>query len=114
MPTGQNYSQETKELMLNVIKFIEGEKNGATIPLYNVNDRIMSALQISHRSLVNLKNELKELEEEEQKALKNIKTSACTEDHHHFTRYQGTTSPEVRIRFIQLPNHQQNVEVLPV
>ena len=69
MPTGQHYSQETKELMLNVIKFIEGEKNGSTIPLYNVNDRIMSALQISHGSLVNLKNELKELEGQKQKAL---------------------------------------------
>jgi len=69
MPRGQHYSQETKELMFNVIKFIEGEKNGTTIPLYNVNDRIMAALQISHGSLVNLKNELKQLEEEEQKVL---------------------------------------------
>ncbi|CAF1146923.1 unnamed protein product [Rotaria sordida] len=51
--------------MFNVIKFIEGEKNGATIPLYNVNDRIMAALQISHGSLVNLKNELKQLEEQQ-------------------------------------------------
>ncbi|CAF4994383.1 unnamed protein product, partial [Rotaria sp. Silwood1] len=30
---------------------MEGEKNGATIPLYNVNDRIMAELQISHGSL---------------------------------------------------------------
>ncbi len=67
--TGKHYSQETKELMFNVIKFIEGDKYGATIPLYNVNDRIMAALQISHGSLVNLKNELKQLEEEEQKVL---------------------------------------------
>ncbi|CAF1011632.1 unnamed protein product [Rotaria sordida] len=52
MPRGQHYSEEIKELMFNVIKFIEGEKNGATIPLYNVNDRIMSALQISHGSLL--------------------------------------------------------------
>ncbi|CAF5048130.1 unnamed protein product [Rotaria sp. Silwood1] len=69
MPRGQHYSQETKELMFNVIKFIESEKNGAIIPLYNANDRIMAALQISHGSLVNLKNELKQLEEEEQKIL---------------------------------------------
>ncbi|CAF1445806.1 unnamed protein product [Rotaria sordida] len=69
MPTGKHYSQETKELMFNVIKFIEGEKYGATIPLYNVNDHIMAALQISHDSLVNLKNELKQVEEEEQKVL---------------------------------------------
>ncbi|CAF4571633.1 unnamed protein product, partial [Rotaria sp. Silwood2] len=69
MPTGQHYSPETKELMFNVIKFIEREKNGATIPLYNANDRIMAALQISHGSLVNLKNELKQLEEEQQKVL---------------------------------------------
>ncbi|CAF3355830.1 unnamed protein product [Rotaria sp. Silwood2] len=69
MPRGQHYSEETKEFMFNVIKFIEGEKNGAIIPLYNVNDRIMAALQISHGSLVNLKNELKQLEEEQQKVL---------------------------------------------
>jgi hypothetical protein len=43
--------------MFNVIKFIDEEKNGATIPLYNVNDHMMGALQISHGSLVNLKNE---------------------------------------------------------
>jgi hypothetical protein len=65
MRKGQPYIQEAKELMFNVIKFIEGGKNGATIPLYNVNDRIMTALQISHGSLVNLKNELKQLEEEQ-------------------------------------------------
>jgi hypothetical protein len=69
MPKGQHYSQERKELLLNVIKFIEEEKNGATIPLYNVNDRMMGAFQISQGFLVNLKNELKQLEEEERKAL---------------------------------------------
>jgi hypothetical protein len=31
MPRGQHYSQETKESMFNVMKFIEGEKNGAII-----------------------------------------------------------------------------------
>ena len=69
MPKGQHYSQETKVLIFNVINFIEGEKNGATIPLYQINDRIMAALQISHGSVVNLKNELKQLEEEQQKIL---------------------------------------------
>ncbi|CAF4746107.1 unnamed protein product, partial [Rotaria sp. Silwood2] len=68
-PTGQHYSQETKELMFNVIKFIERENNEATIPLYNANDRIMAALHILHGSLVNMKNELKQLEEVEQKVL---------------------------------------------
>ncbi|CAF3961507.1 unnamed protein product [Rotaria sordida] len=69
MPTGHYYTQETKELMLSVIQFIEREKNGPTIPLYNVNDRIMAALQISHGSLVKLKNEMKQLQEEQQKFL---------------------------------------------
>jgi len=55
--------------MFNVIKLIESERNGAIMPLYNPNDRIMVALEISHGSLVNLKNELKQLEEEEQKIL---------------------------------------------
>ncbi len=53
--------------MFNVIKFIEEEKTEATIPLYNVNDRMMGALQISQSSLVNLKNEWKQLEEEEER-----------------------------------------------
>jgi hypothetical protein len=55
--------------MFNVIKFIEREKNGATIPLYHANDRIMAALQISHGCLVNMKHELKQLEDEEQKKI---------------------------------------------
>ncbi|CAF4869951.1 unnamed protein product [Rotaria sp. Silwood1] len=66
MPTGHYYSQETKELIFNVIQFIEGEKNGPKIPLYNVNNLIMAALQISHGSMAKLKNEMKQLEEEQQ------------------------------------------------
>ncbi|CAF4987458.1 unnamed protein product [Rotaria sp. Silwood1] len=69
MPTGHYYSQETKELIFNVIQFIEGEKNGPKIPLYNVNDRIMTALQISHGSMAKLKNEMKQLQEEQQMVL---------------------------------------------
>lgn len=45
--------------MFNVIQFMEKEKNGPTIPLFNVNDRIIAALQISHGPLVNLKKEMK-------------------------------------------------------
>ncbi|CAF2602377.1 unnamed protein product [Rotaria sp. Silwood2] len=69
MPTGHYYSQETKELIFNVIQFIEGEKNRPKIPLYNVNDRIMAALQISHGSMAKLKNEMKQLQEEQQMVL---------------------------------------------
>ncbi|CAF0779792.1 unnamed protein product [Rotaria sordida] len=69
MPTGHYYSQETKELIFNVIQFIEGEKNGPKTPLYNVNDRIMAALQISHGSMAKLKNEMKQLQEEQQMVL---------------------------------------------
>ncbi|CAF3941892.1 unnamed protein product, partial [Rotaria sordida] len=70
MPKGHYFSQEVKELMFNVLEFIEAEKNGPTIPLYNVNDRIMAALQISHGSMAKLKNEMKELQEEQQKIIK--------------------------------------------
>ncbi|CAF3766452.1 unnamed protein product [Rotaria sp. Silwood1] len=51
MPKGQHDSRETKEFMFNVIKFFEEEKNRAPIPLFNVNDRIMAALQIPHDAL---------------------------------------------------------------
>ncbi|CAF1572647.1 unnamed protein product [Rotaria sp. Silwood1] len=52
MPKGQHDSRETKEFMFNVIKFFEEEKDRAPIPLFNVNDRIMAALQIPHDALL--------------------------------------------------------------
>jgi len=62
MPTGYEFSQELKQLMFNVIKFVESEKNGSVIPLNNVNDRLVSILGISTASVKRLKKEMREEE----------------------------------------------------
>lgn len=63
MPTGYEFSQELKQVVFNVIKFVENEKNGPSIPLYNVNDRLESMLGISLASVKRLKQEM--IEEQE-------------------------------------------------
>jgi hypothetical protein len=60
MPTGYEFSQEVKQLIFNVIKFVENEKNGPVIPLNNVNDRLESMLGISLSSIRRLKQEMRE------------------------------------------------------
>ena len=60
MPTGYEFSQELKQLIFNVIKFVENEKNGPVIPLYNVNDRLESMLGISLAPITRLKQEMRE------------------------------------------------------
>jgi hypothetical protein len=60
MPTGYEFSQELKQLIFNVIKFVENEKNGPVIPLNNVNDRLESMLGISLSSIRRLKQEMRE------------------------------------------------------
>ncbi len=52
--------QETKQLIFNVIKFVESEKSARMIPLNNVNDRQKSMLGISLWSVDKLKGEMKE------------------------------------------------------
>ena len=72
MPTGSEFSQEVKQTIFNVIRFVEREKNGFVIPLYNVNVRLESMLGISRSSVEKLKKEFKEAEhrilEEERRA----------------------------------------------
>lgn len=63
MPTGYEFSQELKQLVFNVIKFVENEKNGPSIPLNNVNDRLQSMLGISLASVKRLKQERREEQE---------------------------------------------------
>ena len=63
MPTGYEFSQELKQLVFNVIKFVEKEKTGPLIPLNNVNDRLQSMLGISLASVKRLKQELREGQE---------------------------------------------------
>jgi len=71
MPKGNEFSQEIKQLMFNVIKFVESEKNGSVIPLNNVNERLESILGISMASVERLKKEMREeksrLEDEKKK-----------------------------------------------
>ncbi len=64
MPTRHDFSRETKQMMFNVIKFVEREKGGCIIPLNNVNDRIHSILGISMTSVERLKREMLEKENE--------------------------------------------------
>ncbi|CAF4152552.1 unnamed protein product [Rotaria sordida] len=65
MPKGYELSQEVKQLMYNIINFVESEKNGPVIPLYNVDDRLVKMLDISKRSIVRLKHELHQLTQKE-------------------------------------------------
>ncbi|CAF2670256.1 unnamed protein product [Rotaria sp. Silwood2] len=60
MPTGHNFSRDARQMMFNVIKFVEREKDGCLIPLNNVNDRIKSILGISMSSVERLKREMRE------------------------------------------------------
>jgi hypothetical protein len=64
MPAGHDFSRETKQMMFNMIKFVEREKGGCIIPLNNVNDRINSILGISMTSVERLKREMLEKENE--------------------------------------------------
>ncbi|CAF4410438.1 unnamed protein product [Rotaria sp. Silwood2] len=64
MPTGHNFSRDARQMMFNVIKFVEREKDGCLIPLNNVNDRIKSILGISMSSVERLKREMREQERE--------------------------------------------------
>ena len=60
MPTGYEFSQELKQLIFNVIKFVENGKNGPVISLNNLNDRPESMLGISVASITRLKQEMRE------------------------------------------------------
>jgi Sec-independent protein translocase protein TatA len=53
-----------KEIFFNVINFVEKEKLGPIIPLFNVNERLSSMLNISMRSVERMKNEMREIEHE--------------------------------------------------
>jgi hypothetical protein len=65
MPTGHEFSEDIKQLIFHVIDFVESEKNGPVIPLYNVNERLIKMLNISKSSLTRLKHELNVLREQE-------------------------------------------------
>jgi hypothetical protein len=65
MPKGYEFSQEVKQLMFRIINFVENEKDGPVIPLYNVIGRLAKMLNISERSVHRLKQELHQLREKD-------------------------------------------------
>ena len=71
MPRGSEYSQREKQLIFNVISFVESEKRGCIVPLYNVSERLKTMLGISMSSVEKLKREFREgkerLDEEKRK-----------------------------------------------
>lgn len=62
MPKGQEFSHDVKEIFFNVIKFVEKEKFGTVIPVFNVNERLSSMLNISLRSVERLRSEMRDIE----------------------------------------------------
>ncbi|CAF2999724.1 unnamed protein product [Rotaria sp. Silwood2] len=64
MPKGYEFSQDMKQIFFNVIKFVENEKFGPAIPLFNVNERLSAMLDISIRSVGRLKSEMREIEQD--------------------------------------------------
>ena len=60
MPCGSEYPQGEKQLIFNVIGFVEKEKHGCVIPLYNVNERLDE-----ERRKVEEEEEMKKTKEEE-------------------------------------------------
>jgi hypothetical protein len=62
MPKGEDFMSNVKQLMFRIIKFVEGEKNGPVIPLFNTTERLEAMLGISQRSVFRLRNEMYKLE----------------------------------------------------
>jgi hypothetical protein len=98
MPTGYEFSQELKQLVFNVIKFVENEKNGPAIPLNNVNDRLQSMLGISLSSVKRLKQEMREEQDrmmEEKRAIDQAKRDKENEAMEAIRRLRHPRSPTV-------------------
>ncbi|CAF3934653.1 unnamed protein product [Rotaria sp. Silwood1] len=71
----KEFSLEFKQLAFSVIDFVEKEKNGSLIPLYNVTDRLEAILGVSRRSVNRLKQELKELKKEQEESVRFTRSS---------------------------------------
>lgn len=65
MPTGISFRADTKELMFRIIKFVESEKEGPVIPLYNTTDRLEAMLGIGKTTVFKLRSEMRVLEEDD-------------------------------------------------
>jgi hypothetical protein len=62
MPKGHEFSQDMKQIFFDVIKFVKKEKFGPVIPVFDVNERLLSTLDISMNSIERLNSEMKEIE----------------------------------------------------
>jgi hypothetical protein len=58
MPKGEQFALNVKQLMFRIIKFVESEKTGAAIPLFNTTGRLEVMLGISRRSIFKLRSEM--------------------------------------------------------
>jgi hypothetical protein len=67
MPKGENFSSDVKLLMFHIIKFVGNEKNGPVIPLFNTTGRLEAILGISRASVFRLRNEMFNLEMDQEK-----------------------------------------------
>ena len=60
MPNGYQCFQKEKQLIFNVMNFVDGEKNSWRIPFYNANERLKAIVGISMHSLERLGGEFRE------------------------------------------------------
>ena len=65
MPADVTFGAEMKELMFWIIKFVESEKEGPVIPLYNTTGRLETMLGIGRATVFRLRSEMRTLEEDE-------------------------------------------------
>jgi hypothetical protein len=65
MPKGEDLESDVKQLMFRIIKFVDSEKEGTVIPLYNTTGRLEAMLGVSRATVFRLRNEMHSLEDEE-------------------------------------------------
>ena len=95
MPKGENFKLEAKQLMCHIIKFVDSEKNGPVIPLFNSSERLETMLGISRKSITRLRNEMLHLE---------MKEEAEKEKNEHEEEKKIQTRPRTVSDTVVLPN----------
>jgi Sec-independent protein translocase protein TatA len=106
MPKGQEFSKDVKQTMFRVITFVEKEKNGPTIPLYSVNERLHSMLGISKQSITNFKSEMRELQrqkdvEEESRELQTRSRTSSSVTLSHRKQDWSSSSPATKANILK-------------
>ncbi|CAF5100133.1 unnamed protein product, partial [Rotaria sp. Silwood1] len=74
----KEFSLEFKQLAFSIIDFIKKEKDGPSIPLNNVTGRLVAILAISRRSAFVLKNEMKQLKEDQEEFVRFTRSSSTS------------------------------------